>query len=309
MGILGVDFAANASSKAIKEDISLSAAITAVSLSGGSNVSADGRIATFNYNGTYTKNIVDTKCTTGNNVGMDGSVQSVKLAPGVYLLEAWGAQGGTGDGGVAGGKGGYVKGYYKITGNSFVTIYVAVGGKGSDIYRNAVVAANANERGAAKGGGWNGGGGVLSTGAGTGGGATHFALSNHGQLKDYKTYSSAWTKTTEKFEPTTVTADYSGDVLMVAGGGGGATWASYTFPAGCTCAGGGLTGADGMYQPVVSGSWGGGNVCHGLGGTQTAGGGHKCATTTSHGMTTTSSWKAHPSNGYFGQGGVGVGDN
>ncbi|MDE7395363.1 MAG: hypothetical protein K2M95_04515, partial [Clostridiales bacterium] len=328
--ILGVDFAANASSKAIKEDISLSAAITASGVtSAGTTIAADGRSVTFAYNGTYAENKIDQSGMSGgrwrhggNNVGMDGSVQSVKLAPGTYLLEAWGAEGGVSYQGTVGGKGGYVKGYYTVTGNSPITIYVAVGGKGSDNYINNTAPATETNRSLAfvgndwknlaKGGGWNGGGGIIATDSAGGGGATHFALSNHGQLKNYKTYGSSMIANTNQYEPTGVTADYSGDVLMVAGGGGGAPWENPTEHK-QDGAGGGLTGGEAAYWPGTTTGWSSGNTCHGLGGTQTAGGGHQVRATTAHlhlgasANTASTNWKTHPTNGFFGQGGIGIG--
>ncbi len=86
-----------------------------------------------------------------------GSMQSFTVptgCSGTFLLEAWGAQGGTS----YGGKGGYA--YGTVTLNAGQTIYIGVGQQG-----NAA-------------GGWNGGGkGRDATGSG-GGGATHFGKVN-----------------------------------------------------------------------------------------------------------------------------------
>ncbi|MDE7395927.1 MAG: hypothetical protein K2M95_07405 [Clostridiales bacterium] len=326
---MGVDFAANASSKAIKEDISLSAAPddTGSSVTYTTAINSSNQyVYTFNYNGTYAENKKDQSTSVtngwrhqGNNVGMDGSIQTITLNPGKYLLELWGAQGGQGMHNISvGGKGGYVKGYYTITGSSPVTLYVAVGGKGSDNYINNASTGSAAERNLAfvsgdwknlaKGGGWNGGGGIIATDSAGGGGATHIALSTwgDGQLKNYITYS-GMTKTEDLYQPATITANHSGDVLMVAGGGGGGGWGDHPFVAGYTGAGGGTTGGEGAYHALSNG-WGSGTVCHGLGGTQTAGGGHKYTNASgaaAHGHR--HNWGASPSNGFFGQGGVGVG--
>ena len=91
---------------------------------------------------------------------------------GTYTFEAWGAQGGYGDGNFnEPGLGGYATGTYKLTEGQSINVYV--GGAGTSYGGN---------------GGWNGGGSVLTAGSsphrgGTGGGATDFrvggtALSN-----------------------------------------------------------------------------------------------------------------------------------
>ncbi len=164
-----------------------------------------------------------------------GSVQTF-VAPetGIYSLEVWGASGGTGlakdsysdynEAPGHGGKGGYA--YGKIALTSGDTLYVVVGGHGTD-GRSRVNSP----------GGWNGGGigtedrgrmtagdGSSTTGdgypdtGGGGGGATHIAttLRGTGLLTEYENYKS--------------------DVLIVAGGGGGS---SYRASGG---AGGGLLG-------------------------------------------------------------------
>ncbi|MDE7395435.1 MAG: hypothetical protein K2M95_04890, partial [Clostridiales bacterium] len=303
MGILGVDFAANASSKAIKEDISLSAAITKGSGSAGTTVAADGNSATFAYNGTNTKKTKtwDTwqvkTVTIDENIGMDGTVQSVTLQPGVYKLEVWGASGGEGFGAnnnntstfvtSVGGKGGYS--YGTVTLAKTTTLYVAVGGHGSDRYwseRKTPVIGG--------GGGWNGGGNTIShTGSG-GGGATHIALSKQGdgQLKNY--------------------ASNKNDVLIVAGGGGGASFTSDK-------AGQSLLNGRGSAGGLVGGNGAGTysesykTRCRGLGAITDltaqggTGGGHGVQTTSSHNHTST--YSVTVGNGSFGQGGLGVGSD
>ena len=106
-----------------------------------------------------------------------GKGQGITLLPGRYKFEVWGAKGGSVLDGT-GGNGGYSTGYVYLLGRSTLSVYV--GGIG-----------------AAGGVGFNGGGyGHIG-----GGGATHIALGDRGELKNY--------------------ASYQGDVFIVAGGGGG----------------------------------------------------------------------------------------
>ena len=122
------------------------------------------------------------------------AVDELTLLPGKYRLEAWGAQGKGGawtDGVNYAGKGGYSNGTITLTAKT--NIYVCVGG--------FTYAASTDE------GGYNGGGlGHTRTGnTSNGGGATHIAkTTNRGTLKNYK--------------------DNQGEILIVAGGGGGLEW-------------------------------------------------------------------------------------
>lgn len=128
-----------------------------------------------------------------------GSVQSF-TAPysGRFLLEVWGAQGGNiSFRGVSasGGQGGYSRGYVNL--NAGQTIYIVVGGQGRTTTDNNAQSINA--------GGYNGGGYSGMAGDsrfGSGGGATHIATTNRGVLSNYNSY--------------------RGELLIVAGGGGGA---------------------------------------------------------------------------------------
>ena len=143
---------------------------------------------------------------------------------GGYKLEVWGAEGGAsiGEKTASGGKGGYSVGEVFL--NAGDELYIAVGGKGTKGKKKTVVA-----------GGWNGGGkgshdnGLIPSGAnensednwesaGGGDGATHIAstLRGTGVLADY--------------------SDYRNEVLIVAGGGGGASFGQSGGK------GGGLTG-------------------------------------------------------------------
>ena len=104
-----------------------------------------------------------------------------------YILEVWGAQGGSS----RGGKGGYATGSIELTEGQ--TLYIVTGGQGTNNYSS-----NA--------GGYNGGGAggnaYSSAAAGSsGGGATHIAINqNLGELKNYK--------------------ESKNNILIVAGGGG-----------------------------------------------------------------------------------------
>ncbi len=138
------------------------------------------------------------------------------IAPytGYYQLEVWGAQGGSSmqngvvykDSGL-GGKGGYSAGIVWLEEGE--TIYICVGGKGSDGLLEQDAPGGYNGGGS---GSWDGGDNETSGG---GGGATHVAKST-GVLS--------------------MLSSRREDVLIVAGGGGGASW---TYPSGV---GGGLIG-------------------------------------------------------------------
>ena len=139
----------------------------------------------------------------------------VSTDPGNYLMECYGAQGGTGlangqkTTGV-GGMGGYAKG--TLTLNTATTFFIYVGGKGAD----GVLQQTAS-------GGWNGGGNgcwdnLDDESAGGGGGATDIRYTGG----TWNTFSSLRTR------------------IMVAGGGGGG---AYTLKGG---AGGGTSGTAGI---------------------------------------------------------------
>ena len=90
-----------------------------------------------------------------------GAVQTTTLSPGKYMLECWGAQGGTYSTTYYGGKGGYSKGILTLTQNTNIFIYS--GGQGS-------LTTVANKL---QGGGFNGGGNTTTSDAsysGCGGG-------------------------------------------------------------------------------------------------------------------------------------------
>lgn len=206
-----------------------------------------------------------------NYFSYTGSVQTF-TAPvdGEYTLEAGGAQGGS-ESGLEGGKGGKSTG--KVTLKKGETIYIYVGQSGSNNYGTAS-------------GTYNGGGaagGVFGT---AGGGATHIAKTQRGELKNY--------------------ADHKEDVLIVAGGGGGSS-ADYNKNKSTGGYGGGTTGSQGGQFP-----WGAAyymDVRAG-GGSQTSGG---CAGKTHAIINITEGssgnhrydWTMSGNAGSFGQGGSG----
>lgn len=206
-----------------------------------------------------------------NYFSYTGSVQTF-TAPvdGEYTLEVGGAQGG-GESDLEGGKGGKSTG--KVTLKKGETIYLYVGQSGSNNYGTAS-------------GTYNGGGaagGVFGT---AGGGATHIAKTQRGELKNY--------------------ANHKEDVLIVAGGGGGAS-ADYNKNKSTGGYGGGTTGSQGgqfpsgaaYYMDVQAG-----------GGSQTSGG---CAGKTHAIVNITEGssgnhhydWTMSGNKGLFGQGGSG----
>lgn len=149
---------------------------------------------------------------------------------GSYILEAWGAQGGSVSenvngtktmAAIEGGRGGYSYGIVNL--NAGDKIYVVVGCQGNELK-------NAGKE-LTEPGGYNGGGLALSDGnkntQGSGGGATHFAVNqNLGELKNY--------------------SNNQNDILLVAGGGGGSYSSadiSYYSKGGY---GGGLTAGDAL---------------------------------------------------------------
>ena len=176
--------------------------------------------------------------TTAKNFAYTGNVQSITIpTTGTYKLEVWGAQGGAGYSGT-GGLGGYSYGTISLTSN--ITLYIYVGGQGSQ-GRSSV--------GAALSGGFNGGGSTgyngssnYNRGGGSGGGATHIATAS-GLLS-------------------TLSSNRASVLIVAGGGGGGGSYWNAT-PNGGT--GGGTSGGSGSQG---GDSWGYG----GRGGTSATGG-------------------------------------
>ncbi len=120
-----------------------------------------------------------------------GSEQTLTISKtGYYILETWGAQGGTYNSSYLGGYGSYSTGYVYF--EKGTTVYINVGGQSTGFT-----------------GGYNGGGGALAPDsrgkAYGGGGATHIATKS-GVLSSLSSYKS--------------------DILIIAGGGGGAAYFS-----------------------------------------------------------------------------------
>ncbi|WP_317897579.1 glycine-rich protein [Aurantibacillus circumpalustris] len=178
-----------------------------------------------------------------------GGQQTIALQAGTYTIETWGADGGDnlGNGSTTyfqnGGKGGYSIGIYTLA--SAATIYVNVGGRGSNSTSTLNVTAP---------GGYNGGGyGSVNTASGKssgagGGGASHVATAT-GTLGALVSSQSA--------------------VRIVAGGGGGAGESNYISTNTSYNSNGGNGGGVSGLQNVSSSYQG----RHGQGGTQLAGGG------------------------------------
>ncbi len=144
---------------------------------------------------------------------------------GIYKLEVWGSQGGTSNSAAPGGKGGYS--YGNISLNKDQSLYIVVGG----IPYNG-------------GGQYGDNNGNTYTGATSGGGATHIAITDHGELKNYSSYQS--------------------DVIIVAGGGGGSVHQVYLGSEFIGGTGGGTTGGTNNNNSAQGGSqtnggWGCGN--------------------------------------------------
>jgi hypothetical protein len=192
--------------------------------------------------------LVESKAQNTYTFNYTGSQQTIALQAGTYTIEMWGADGGDnlGNGSSTflqnGGKGGYSVGTYTLA--STTTLYVNVGGKGSNSTTTLNVVAP---------GGYNGGGyGSLNTtsgkcSGGAGGGATHVATLS-GTLGALSTNTSA--------------------VLIVAGGGGGAGESNYANNNTSYNSNGGAAGGLSGAQNITSSYQG----RHGKGGTQTVGG-------------------------------------
>lgn len=163
-----------------------------------------------------------------------GTIETLSLPAGTYKLEAWGAEGGYGyDETYPGGYGGYSAGL--ITFTNATPIYIVAGGAGNPGL-SKVATLNA--------GGYNGGGNTYGTTArytGSGGGASHIALSSG------------------------IISELSNDVnniLIVAGGGGAGAYQSATAY-GTGGNGGGYIGNSGTSKNTYK---------VGTGGTQSTGG-------------------------------------
>lgn len=140
------------------------------------------------------------------------------IAPkdGIYKIETWGAQGGSYSNNLHGGYGAYAKGTIKLKQGE--KIYINIGGAGScapaSVSSASTIIAN---------GGYNGGGNSyrlasntkLDTSSCSGGGATHISTVS-GLLSELEDYRGTYNKKNKTYT--------SNEILMVAAGGGGATY-------------------------------------------------------------------------------------
>ena len=164
----------------------------------------------------------------------EGVIEYIVEENGKYFLQVWGAKGGnaTGDknGTYTGGVGGYSEGYVNLKKGE--SLFVIIGGAGKDIHQNDYLQDDGKYAlQYAVAGGYNGGGSGYSNVRGyvesPGGGATHIARNNYyGELYEYE--------------------NYKEDILIVAGGGGGANYENASW----NCSRGGAGG--GLVSPNVS---------------------------------------------------------
>lgn len=155
------------------------------------------------------------------NYGYTGGVQTF-TAPvsGQYRLEVFGAQGANDQGAnTARNQGGYSAGFKYLKAGE--QLYIVVGCAGNSAGWTAATSANEAYNGGGRAGGQTGNGG---------GGATHIAITNRGVLSNYNSYRN--------------------EVLIVAGGGGGAGDGSWGGP------GGGSSGLNGAGASGATGSSG-----------------------------------------------------
>lgn len=194
------------------------------------------------------------------SIGADKEQYFAVPASGYYKLEVWGAQGGNGHSTYGtGGYGGYSSGIVHL--DVGTNLFINVGGQG--VTPSAVNNVSL--------GGYNGGGSTYGWGNtynGSGGGATHIALS---------------TGTLDIFDDN----NKIDDILIVAGGGGGGAADSYNSNA-VGGSGGGFIGNNGAAPANNDGAYG-------LGGTQVSGGTY-----------VVTSNRTAPSSGSFGAGGSGA---
>ena len=186
----------------------------------------------------YTREVKTAGFTNITDFDYTGDYQTFTApASGMYKLETWGAQGGTGylyyNG--HGGYGAYATGYVYLEQGE--TIYVIVGGMGG-----GSTSTSANYAGGYNGGGYSWHWIDNNVYSGAGGGATHIATTGD-LLKDL--------------------SDKRDTILVVAAGGGGSTYWNNTYTLGGD--GGGIKGNDG--KQVAHG-----DGYAGMGGTQTEGG-------------------------------------
>ena len=178
------------------------------------------------------------------NFGYAGSTKDIVLPAGSYILECWGAQGGTGYGTggryIPAGKGGYSRGVLTLP--QTTQVYIRVGGVGTS--------ANSSNLKTIKEGGHNGGGACpaqVNTSSNTASGA------GGGGASDIRIGS---------------TSNYA-RVIVAGGGGGGGYLNSTTLTPGSGGVGGGTSGGSGLLTENATYGSGGGSQTSG--GTCTSG--------------------------------------
>ncbi|MBR5982462.1 MAG: choice-of-anchor J domain-containing protein [Bacteroidales bacterium] len=169
------------------------------------------------------------------------------------LIEAWGAQGGGSheDGTLypdRGGRGGYSKGTYTVSGTGNEALYICVGGRGTNGVETESSSGNVDNAEGGLNGGGNGARDDEDTGdgqesGGGGGGATHVAIG----LPTMNQSGEQYPNSNRKYELQYYYNNQS-DILLVAGGGGGS---SCQAPGG---AGGGTAGCH-AYAGVDPNAW------------------------------------------------------
>ena len=143
------------------------------------------------------------------NFKYTGNVQSVELPPGKYKLQCWGAQGGTsyGDSNGVGSKGGYSEGI--LTLNETTTLYVFVGGKGSNGSSTSLV-----------NGGWNCGGASVGYSSYSSGGEYGYSYpACGGGATDICTVTSSMSYSSGRTNRSS--ASLLSRIIVAGGGGGG----------------------------------------------------------------------------------------
>ena len=171
--------------------------------------------------------------TTATTYGYTGAAQCVVLPAGKYKIEAWGAAGGTYNGSIRAGYGGYVGGEINLAQAKSLIIFVGSRPIGATYY-----------------GGFNGGGRGNTAYGGSGGG---------GGASDIRLINAAW----NNFE------SLKSRIIVAAGGGGASNYGTNGGYYGYGGHGGGLTGGNGSFSKCCNG---GSFPAVATGGTQTSGG-------------------------------------
>ncbi|MCM1030075.1 MAG: glycine-rich protein, partial [Oscillibacter sp.] len=171
--------------------------------------------------------------TSARTYGYTGAAQCVVLPAGKYQIEAWGASGGTYNGSIRAGYGGYTSGVLTLSQAQSLVIFVG-----------------SVPIGATNNGGFNGGGRGDTRWGGSGGG---------GGASDIRLVNAAW----NNFE------SLKSRIMVAAGGGGSSNYGTNGGYYGYGGHGGGLIGGNGSFSKCCSG---GSFPAVATGGTQTSGG-------------------------------------